>query len=209
MFVFGLGVLAAAIFGAYRLWEIGQRPVETEWTRYTDNLFAQYRSGQESARARWQAAEIQQYRLSIRRAIPYQDPAMPGSCQQVIEVQDEQVVGVEKDTCPDAANLFSPAGDTYPLTVSAWLGQIERDTAEIVWSEQGVGCSFLLVDAAYDQTAGFPTYILYHWETPPGGLGFPIEAQYFPAGAETPSGECAAIQPMDGPEITIRVEPVD
>lgn len=128
-----------------------------------------------AAEARWAGHPIGHYSLTIVRQAERVVPTQP-TCEQDLEVRNEQIVAVSKDTCSNSSYLVIAIS---PTTVSGLFKVLEHDTTEIRWAED-VNCGQLsVVEAAYDPQSGYPTTITYSWVlASPASMGRNTYSQY-------------------------------
>lgn len=206
MAVAGIGLIVVAIIAVIRLFEFNAALPPEAWQIASEKQAAEYAAALKTARDRWDLQGIAHYELIIERHSSVLDAnAEPIACAQDVEVRDEKVAAVIADDCPAQPAFYSPALEGQPTqpTISALFGQIAHDTRRITWSAEGIGCSFVAVNVAYDQDWGYPHRIEYLWQQPPPEFGYPIDARYFLPGTPAPTGKCGGAILVDGPQIVI------
>jgi hypothetical protein len=202
----GIGLLVAAIIAVIRLIEFNQAMPPEAWLNASKTMLDATAKQQAAARAKWELQGITHYELVIERISAPPAGQNPQECIQDFDVRDEVVDSILSDTCSGEAGFDPPAGGVgQGTTINGLFGQIAAATQELVWSAEGTGCSFLVVDAAYDDNWGYPHRIAYRWQPPPPEFGYPIDSRYFLPGTPTPSPKCASVALVDGPTLTIKL----
>ncbi len=199
----GIGLVVVAIIAVIRVFQFNQALPPEAWQKYSGDAAAQDAAALAVARERWKAHEVSHYELVIDRKFTSAG-GQAATCTQDIEVRGGKVQTTIQDTCQNQPGSDSPAGGgPFELSIAGLFDQITHDTQEITWSRQGIGCTYLALDVAYDQDWGYPHRIAYRWEAPPPELGHPIDRRYFLPGTATPSGACQMLGLADGPELAI------
>jgi hypothetical protein len=157
------------------------------------------------AKARWSAQGISHYRLVLQR--DWNGPVPPGtrnalSCQQDVEILNEQIVSWFQDTC-SSSQYKNYWGNPFIATVPALFQQLERDSMELKWLPNE-GCKISVVNATYDASLGYPQQITYTTESPsPANMGVKPYLSAQPSGGIRFT-TCLAIGFVGIPSIKIR-----
>ena len=214
MMIFLIFILfGVAIFGIVRYIGFSQDLSDNPWQNYKADLLARTHSAVLDAEKTWSSHTVGHYRLEIDR-VQTDTPGAP-DCKQDLEVNDETVVSTYTDTCTTGLVSFEPPAigwkapdPPFETTVTQLFATAQRDTADILWTRQGIGCQFVTLELKFDPQLGYPTELAYRVQSPPVQMGFPVRAEFFRPGEATPASKCQDIQLADGPIITVQLTPM-
>ncbi|MBD2459574.1 hypothetical protein H6G89_00830 [Oscillatoria sp. FACHB-1407] len=102
------------------------------------------------AQQTWSTQKPDRYRMTVEYRILTDSPG----CQQEIEVQNEAIARVVRDTCQNQLNLVTP------MTVSDIFARFQTPATESTCGPNGCQCDGAIrIHATYDAQLGYPRQI--------------------------------------------------